>query len=278
VVILENIWSTLLTLCIICFNTQKFYALFTEYFLVFIKFSQYCYLCCSFYCLCVNVYCHRVTTQLLLINIMYHIATTSVHNNNRSGLTTDSFSVYCEVGTKFLNICYIKFVLRAMLCHVSGRLSPPFSEKARVRFRPSICKIYGEKIELGQVFLREIRLSLFGAVTLQLHANLSISDTFICRTNSESLGTFGYRWVPYRHIISYSWLKAVSSDVLQQSSYVLHITCLSCPVCDTHILCVLMYGYSFTIHFVTIICTRNKFLDTRHKSNCAAPRLRRKLS
>jgi len=28
-----------------------------------------CYLCCSMYCLCVNVYCHRVTTQLQLINI-----------------------------------------------------------------------------------------------------------------------------------------------------------------------------------------------------------------
>jgi hypothetical protein len=31
-----------------------------------------CYLCCSKYCLCVNVYCHRVTTQLQL-NILYHI-------------------------------------------------------------------------------------------------------------------------------------------------------------------------------------------------------------
>jgi len=30
------------------------------------------YLCCSMYCLCVNVYCHRVTTQLQLINISYN--------------------------------------------------------------------------------------------------------------------------------------------------------------------------------------------------------------
>jgi len=30
-----------------------------------------CYLCCSMYCLCVNVYCHWVTTQLQLINISY---------------------------------------------------------------------------------------------------------------------------------------------------------------------------------------------------------------
>jgi asparagine synthetase B (glutamine-hydrolysing) len=28
-----------------------------------------CYLYCSMYCLCVNVYCHRVSTQLQLINI-----------------------------------------------------------------------------------------------------------------------------------------------------------------------------------------------------------------
>jgi hypothetical protein len=31
------------------------------------------YLCCSVYCLRVNVYCHRVTTQLQLINILYYI-------------------------------------------------------------------------------------------------------------------------------------------------------------------------------------------------------------
>jgi hypothetical protein len=35
--------------------------------LLFVLFC--CYLCCSMYCLCVNVYCHRVTTQLQLINI-----------------------------------------------------------------------------------------------------------------------------------------------------------------------------------------------------------------
>jgi hypothetical protein len=29
-------------------------------------------LCCSVYCLCVNVYCHRVTTQLQLINILLY--------------------------------------------------------------------------------------------------------------------------------------------------------------------------------------------------------------
>ena len=30
------------------------------------------------YCLCVNVYCHRVTTQLQLINISYHIISYSI--------------------------------------------------------------------------------------------------------------------------------------------------------------------------------------------------------
>ena len=38
---------------------------------VFVLFG--CYLCCSMYCLCVNVYCHRVTTQLQLRNISYYI-------------------------------------------------------------------------------------------------------------------------------------------------------------------------------------------------------------
>ena len=32
-----------------------------------------CYLCCSMYCLCVNVYCHPVTTQLQLTNISYQV-------------------------------------------------------------------------------------------------------------------------------------------------------------------------------------------------------------
>jgi hypothetical protein len=34
--------------------------------LLFVLFG--CYLCCSIYCLYVNVYCHRVTTQLQLTN------------------------------------------------------------------------------------------------------------------------------------------------------------------------------------------------------------------
>jgi hypothetical protein len=38
--------------------------------LLFVLFG--CYSCCSVHCLCVNVYCHRVT-QLQLINISYHV-------------------------------------------------------------------------------------------------------------------------------------------------------------------------------------------------------------
>ena len=39
--------------------------------LLFVLFG--CYLCCSMYCLCVNVYCHRVTTQLQSIITSHHI-------------------------------------------------------------------------------------------------------------------------------------------------------------------------------------------------------------
>ena len=34
------------------------------------------------YCLCVNVYCHRVTTQLHLTNISYHISYHIIRTNS----------------------------------------------------------------------------------------------------------------------------------------------------------------------------------------------------
>ena len=43
------------------------------------------------YCLCVNVYCHRVTTQLQLTNILYHIKW--------------MYSVSVQVGQLLLVIC-----------------------------------------------------------------------------------------------------------------------------------------------------------------------------
>jgi hypothetical protein len=42
-----------------------------SHYLLFVLFG--CYFCCSVYCLCVNVCCYRLTTQLQLINISYHI-------------------------------------------------------------------------------------------------------------------------------------------------------------------------------------------------------------
>jgi hypothetical protein len=48
--------------------------------LLFVLFG--CYLCCSMYCLCANVYCHRVTTQLQLINISYIICVHDVQTDN----------------------------------------------------------------------------------------------------------------------------------------------------------------------------------------------------
>ena len=44
-------------------NSSKIVVLFYVLFVLY----------CSMYCLCVNVYCHRVTAQLQLTNISYHI-------------------------------------------------------------------------------------------------------------------------------------------------------------------------------------------------------------
>jgi hypothetical protein len=46
--------------------------------LLFVLFG--CYLYCSMQCLCVNVYCHRVTTQLQLINIIIIIINNNIRN------------------------------------------------------------------------------------------------------------------------------------------------------------------------------------------------------
>jgi hypothetical protein len=45
--------------------------LFVLFCLLFMLFC--CYLWCSMYCLCVNVYCHRVSTQFQLTNISIYI-------------------------------------------------------------------------------------------------------------------------------------------------------------------------------------------------------------
>ena len=48
--------------------------------LLYVLFVLYC----SMYCLCVNVYCHWVTTQLQLTNISYHYSHKSVIRSNFS--------------------------------------------------------------------------------------------------------------------------------------------------------------------------------------------------
>jgi hypothetical protein len=50
--------------------------------LLFVLFG--CYLCCSMFYLCGNVYCHRVTTKLQLINISYHIKNSNYTIGNRT--------------------------------------------------------------------------------------------------------------------------------------------------------------------------------------------------
>jgi hypothetical protein len=69
------------------------------------------YLCCSvvicvvlYCCLCVNVFCHRVTTQLQLINISYH-NTSTISTRCSNSLSNNSFrytySVYTEESHQF---------------------------------------------------------------------------------------------------------------------------------------------------------------------------------
>jgi hypothetical protein len=67
-------------------------------------------LCCSMYCLYVNVYCHRVTTQLQLINTLsyHHISVMELgHLLTRSGLAYPEFSLkvcydsFCQLGNSF---------------------------------------------------------------------------------------------------------------------------------------------------------------------------------
>jgi hypothetical protein len=68
-----------------------------------------CYLCCSVYCLCVNVYCHRVTTQLQLINILlllyWNILTMHGHINFKSPNNTNKWQMGFNSAFKGLIYC-----------------------------------------------------------------------------------------------------------------------------------------------------------------------------
>jgi hypothetical protein len=49
------------------------------------------------YCLCVNVYCHQVTTQLQLINVSYIINTDTLRRTTNSSSHTASAAKFCDV-------------------------------------------------------------------------------------------------------------------------------------------------------------------------------------
>ena len=55
-------------------NEEFYETLQNSYLFIYNTFIKILYMfrACSMYCLCVNVYCHRVTAQLQLINISYH--------------------------------------------------------------------------------------------------------------------------------------------------------------------------------------------------------------
>jgi hypothetical protein len=72
-----------MVVCFVCFCLVLYviYTYFCVYvlLLLYMFHSRYCVsLCCSVYCLCVNVdwtgldYCHRVSTELQLTNTLYH--------------------------------------------------------------------------------------------------------------------------------------------------------------------------------------------------------------
>jgi len=78
--------------------------------LLFVLFG--CYLCCSMYCLCVNVSCHRATTQLQLINISYHI---SYHINKKWPSHLTSLHIFYRLGPYPQDIQYYTIVYYTIL-------------------------------------------------------------------------------------------------------------------------------------------------------------------
>ena len=62
-----NVWAIpVLLFCLLLAKIVVSSKIVVLFYLLFVLY-------CSMYCLCVNVYCHRVTTQLQLTNISYHI-------------------------------------------------------------------------------------------------------------------------------------------------------------------------------------------------------------
>jgi hypothetical protein len=77
--------------------------------LLFVLFG--CYFCCSMYCLCLNVYCHRVTTQLQLTNIAYYISYKVFFKTQNNDSVTDqqrsfaSFTLTRTIDDRFHEHC-----------------------------------------------------------------------------------------------------------------------------------------------------------------------------
>jgi len=75
-------------------------------------------LCCSVYCLCVNVYCHRLTTQLQSINISYISYHIIIYKVNASMVNIRHFatlrSTLMMFSTKTVHqIKYVTYLLKS---------------------------------------------------------------------------------------------------------------------------------------------------------------------
>jgi hypothetical protein len=76
-----------------------------------------CYLCCSIYCLCVNVYCHWVTTKLQLIYILYitshHITSHHITSHHITSIFIPTTAQQLK-DRSYINTCY-SYVFRPTL-------------------------------------------------------------------------------------------------------------------------------------------------------------------
>ena len=74
-----------------CIITANFCVVLKIVVLFYVLFVLYC----SMYCLCVNVYCHRVTTQFQLTNISYHIISSGIVTLCKGLYSTESDDTRC---------------------------------------------------------------------------------------------------------------------------------------------------------------------------------------
>jgi hypothetical protein len=86
--------------CFICVVRLFYLCCSVVFCCLFVLFG--CYLSCSVYCLCVNVYCHRVTIQLQLINISYHI----IYRIRHTGFVFEDSVVWIIISSQSLPDIY----------------------------------------------------------------------------------------------------------------------------------------------------------------------------